>query len=163
MMKLNSVCFTGHRNIPVTIQEKLRLLLEQQIEALIYQGYQRFITGGALGFDTMAAIMVLRLRQTHSQIELHLAIPCSWQTRGWRAEDVRIYKMIRDRADRQIETFQPGDSYPMQTRNRYMIDNSDLCVAYQTNRRGGTAYTTRYAATRGVNVINLAKYLSDEA
>lgn len=46
MMKLNSVCFTGHRNIPVTIQEKLRLLLEQQIEALIYQGYQRFITGG---------------------------------------------------------------------------------------------------------------------
>lgn len=71
-MKLNSVCFTGHRNIPVTIQEKLRLLLEQQIEALIYQGYQRFITGGALGFDTMAAIMVLRLRQTHSQID------CTW-------------------------------------------------------------------------------------
>lgn len=163
MIDQNRVCFTGHRKIAVSIQTRLRQVLEQQIEALIYQGYQIFMTGGALGFDTLAAALVLRLRQIHPQIELHLAIPCGWQTRGWRAEDVRIYRMIQEQADFQINTFQPGDAFPMQTRNRYMVDHSDLCVAFQQHQKGGTAYTTRYAASRSIPIINLADFFVDDA
>ena len=33
----------------------------------------------------------------------------------------------------------------MHARNRYMIDNSSLCIAYMTRQSGGTAYTVKYA------------------
>lgn len=41
-------------------------------------------------------------------------------------------------------------------RNRHLVDNSSVCVCYQTRETGGTSYTTAYAKTTGVEVLNIA-------
>ena len=44
----------------------------------------------------------------------------------------------------------------MLKRDRYMVDNSDIVVAYLTKSSGGTYYTVKYANEKGVKVVNLA-------
>ena len=38
-------------------------------------------------------------------------------------------------------------------RNRHLVDNSSLCICYLTKNTGGTAYTVRYAKSKGKTVI----------
>lgn len=48
-------------------------------------------------------------------------------------------------------------------RNRHLVDNSSVCVAYLTANSGGTAYTVNYAESKGLKIINLAEqyYIRD--
>ena len=55
-MKTQTCCFTVHRVIPVDEYEAIAQRLEEEIVNLIHQGVRYFATGGALGFDTMAAL-----------------------------------------------------------------------------------------------------------
>ena len=59
-MKLQTCCFTGHRKIPTGQYDDLRLRLDAAIEMMIGRGYRFFGVGGALGFDTMAALSVIK-------------------------------------------------------------------------------------------------------
>ena len=61
-MKEKTVCFTGHRTIPLLKKWKIEKKLKEALEALIEEGYCYFGAGGALGFDTIAAQMVLNLK-----------------------------------------------------------------------------------------------------
>lgn len=49
-------CFTGHRIISAQVVPQLKAELAQTVTRLIDQGVTQFVTGGALGFDTMAAV-----------------------------------------------------------------------------------------------------------
>ena len=42
-------------------------------------------------------------------------------------------------------------------KNRHLVDNSSVCVAYLTQSGGGTAYTVEYANKHGLKIINIAK------
>lgn len=44
-------------------------------------------------------------------------------------------------------------------KNRHLVDNSSVCVAYLTRSGGGTAYTVEYAKKHGLKVINIAANL----
>lgn len=67
-MKSNTACFTGHRIIPLLERHTVSKALENAVIASIENGYRYFGAGGALGFDTMAALTVLRLRNKYPQI-----------------------------------------------------------------------------------------------
>ena len=55
-MRKNACCFTGHREIPSEDREPLRAALLSEIQRLYAEkGVTEFYTGGARGFDTMAA------------------------------------------------------------------------------------------------------------
>ena len=45
----------------------------------------------------------------------------------------------------------------MHKRNRYLVDNSSVCICYLTEATGGTAYTVDYAQTKNLTVINLGE------
>lgn len=150
-------CFTGHRYIQEGEREQLAIRLEQTVEGLIRSGIRYFGAGGAMGFDTMAAQVVLKLRERHSQVKLILVLPCETQTRGWPEEAVRTYKTIKAAADKVRYTsveYTPGC---MHVRNRHLVDHSGICVAYLTENKGGTVYTVNYAKKKGVPVINLGQ------
>ena len=87
-------CFTGHRNIPSAVLPVLSAELDRTTRALIADGIQSFETGGARGFDTLAAETVLRLRREFPQIRLILVLPCRNQTRGWKPDDARRYEAV---------------------------------------------------------------------
>ena len=62
MERETSCCFTGHRRIPLQDGLWLRRMLREEIARLAQEGVVSFLAGGALGFDTMAAQEVLRVR-----------------------------------------------------------------------------------------------------
>ena len=156
-MKAKTVCFTGHRTIPMLKKWKIEKKLKETLEALIDNGYCYFGAGGALGFDTIAAQTVLGLKKKHPEIKLILVLPCKNQTRGWEEKDVSVYESIIEQADKVVYTQEHYDRGCMFKRNRHLVDNSSVCVAYLTEEKGGTAYTVNYANQKGVKVINIAE------
>ena len=61
-MKETTCCFTGHRNLPEGERTRIEARLESAIAGFVQRGYRTFCAGGALGFDTLAAQTVLRLK-----------------------------------------------------------------------------------------------------
>lgn len=154
--KEQTCCFTGHRNIPLLRLPQLKKHLLETIEEQIKAGYCYFGAGGALGFDTLAAQAVLKLKETYPHIRLILVLPCLSQTRGWREKDVAEYERIKSLADKVVYTSQEYSRGCMFKRNRHLVDNSSICIAFLSKDEGGTAYTVKYAQEKGVKVINLA-------
>lgn len=151
-----TACFTGHRTIPFLQRRKIEKRTEEALIEAIKQGYRFFGAGGALGFDTLAAQTVLRLKKTYPQIKLILVLPCLSQTRGWRSEDIAEYERIKAAADKVVYTSQEYTRDCMFKRNRHLVDNSSLCIAYLTENTGGTAYTVDYARFKGLIIKNVA-------
>lgn len=156
-MRNQTVCFTGHRKIP---PERLRVVarrLRETIIKLIEDGCLYFGAGGALGFDTLAAQTVLELKTIYPQIKLILVLPCLSQTKGWSARDIEIYENIKQKADKVVYTSQEYTKGCMHKRNRHLVDNSNTCICYLTEKTGGTAYTVDYARNNNLSIINLGE------
>ncbi len=153
--KDHACCFTGHRIIAKEYRDTLPRLLELQIRRLVAEDITDFITGGARGFDTLAAQTVLKLRMEFPQIRLILALPCKDQARGWSTADKTIYEQICRDADWIHYT---GTRYTMDCmmrRNRFMVDNSLSCIFYLTNQRSGTYKTVSYAMEENRKLYNI--------
>ena len=146
--------FTGHRNIA----EKDRKMLEEKLDILLPElaekGVERFICGCALGFDTLAAQAVLRLKEKHN-VFFELALPCKDQTLKWNEKQKAEYNRIKERADRVNVLFDKYVTGCMQFRDAFMVDNSDILISYYRGRPGGTQYTYLYAENRGLKIIRL--------
>lgn len=152
-----SACsFTGHRAIPNEIRNYLLGRVKDAVNYLYPRGIKTYLTGGAIGFDTLAAMAVIKCREVYKDIRLILVIPCRDQARTWTPHDVVVYENIKQLADEVVCLSEYYYNGCMHARNRYLIDNSDSCVCYLTRASGGTAYTIRYARERGLSVYNLA-------
>ena len=158
----DTCCFSGHRHLrgaEAVLREKLR----DTIAGLYSRGYRRFICGGAVGFDTLAASAVIDSKLYFPDIKLILFIPCRDQASRWTDDRINEYNRIYRAADgREVlyESYVPGC---MQARDRAMVDKSSLCVCFMTHKGGGTAYTVGYAEKQGLEIINLAEEQKSEA
>lgn len=156
-MKKHTCCFSGHRGLPEQELPAIQALLKEQIVALIKRGVVQFCTGGALGFDTLAAIAVLDLKEHFPQIRLSLFLPCQDQASLWREkQDIDLYDYILNQADSVSYACERYTKWCMFARNRMLVDHSAYCICYMTKPSGGTAYTVNYAQKKGLRVINLA-------
>ncbi len=149
--------FTGHRTIAKVGVDRLTCELDRAIDDLIARGYDSFVCGGAVGFDTVAACRVAVAKKRHPHIRLVLVLPCRDQTMKWRSTyDISLYQRLKGLADQIIYSAESYTAGCMHLRNRTMADMSSACVAYYNNSGvGGTAYTVKYATEAGVDVINL--------
>lgn len=159
MLKGQICCFTGHRIIPSGMEQKLIRVTEKVVENSIKSGYRYFGVGGALGFDTIAALVVLKLRDSYPSIKLILVLPCLNQTRGWSTEDIEIYENIKKQADKIVYTSKEYTRGCMHKRNRHLVNNSSLCICYLTEEKGGTYYTVKYAQENQLAVVNVVELL----
>lgn len=154
--KLYTCCFTGHRKIPSNEYEEILQQLVKTIVRLIKNGYRFFGTGGALGFDTIAAQTVLYLKNFYPHIRLILVLPCLSQTKGWKEKDIDEYERIKNSADKVVYTSQEYTQGCMLKRNRHLVDYSSVCICYLTKQSGGTSYTVKYAQQNGLKIFNIA-------
>lgn len=154
---ISSCCFTGHRNISSFERTRIQEQLESEIVQLIHQGVYGFFCGGALGFDTLAALAVLKIREIYTHIKLIMVLPCRDQAERWSDRNRGIYDRILNEADEVIYTAEHYYNGCMLRRNRRLVDSSDVCICYLAKTSGGTAYTIAYAKERGLRVINLAR------
>ena len=156
-MNINTTCcFSGHRKISALMTIELTLKMKKEIEALIKEGYENFICGGALGFDTICALTVIKLKVKYPNIKLILALPCKEQTKNWQQKDIDVYDKIMEESDEVVYTSINYDKGCMFKRNRYMVDNSSCCIYYLNKQSGGTAYTVKYANEHGLKLKNMA-------
>lgn len=161
-LREQTCCFTGHRLLPPGMDEILYSRVLALSEELIAQGYTRFASGGALGFDQLAARVILSLKHKHPQIKLLMVLPCRTQAAKWSPPDAALYGEILSRSDSVQYICDHYTPSCMFMRNRALVDMSSVCICYQTHDGGGTAYTVNYAHKRGLDVINAGSYAAEK-
>lgn len=160
---MKTLCVTGHRPNSLPFDKTKNGIIKKQIflndlnEHLVFcinQGYTDFISGGALGVDTLFALEVLKLKQSNRQIRLELAIPCIGQDLYWNDEDKKIYEQIKEEADTVTVLSPVYTPYCMQKRNEYMVDKSDCVLCCYTGKKdGGTYNTITYAQKKNKKML----------
>ncbi len=154
MEREKTCCFTGHRHIS---EHFIRPILKQAIWDLVkISGVTNFCNGGALGFDLLAAELVLALKQELPEVFLAMYLPCPEQAERWPMAARLRYENILAAADKVLylaPSYYPGC---MQQRNRALVDASAYCLCFCIKNSGGTAYTMRYATKKGLILHNLA-------
>ena len=147
---MKRACVTGHRArsaCPAGLSETLR--------SVVLDGYTEFLVGMALGFDQYCYEELLRMKGEFPQLRIVACIPCGDQAaRFTRAQKAR-YDRLCAAADERIVLYPSYVEGCMQERNRYMVDHSDLVVAYLRYAGGGTYYTVKYAVERGKEILYL--------
>lgn len=73
--------------------------LDIEVDNLILQGVTDFISGGALGFDQIAASLIIAKRKQRTYIRLIFALPCINQDEHWNDMQKRQYVHLLTEAD----------------------------------------------------------------
>ena len=164
-MSMKTCCFTGHRpkTLPwkddegdlrcVAFKSKIRFMLENLI---VENGYEKFISGMAMGADMICAEVVLSLKILYPHIKLECAVPNYAFTESWRDEDVHRFTSILTRADniRYVSVGKVYSKRELMLRNIYMVDASELVIAiYIEGESGGTRNTIDYARSKNKEVM----------
>ncbi len=151
-------CFTGHREIPKNEINALSDALDFEIERHFTEyGVTEFISGGAIGFDLLAAEAVIKAKQKHPSIKLILAIPCENHNKGWSAENTSKFLYALNHCDSSVVLSDHYYRGCMHNRNRYMLNHSAYCISYCTKSSGGTFYTLSLAKKSNKIITELLK------
>ncbi len=158
-------CFTGHRQIPPDLRDDITNAVRRRIKILYQSGYRYFMAGGAIGFDMLAELEVLRAAKYDPTIQLILVLPCYNQTAKWSTlpdylQLIRTYKQISGLAAHVVYTSLFYNDTCMKIRNQYMVDHSSACIAYYNGKsHSGTGQTVRMAESNELSVYNIIKDL----
>ena len=82
-IKANSVAFTGHRLVPESKKGELIKKLRVKIRLLYAMGIRNYYCGMAIGFDMLAAEVVLSLRSELPYLKLIAVVPFKEQSARW--------------------------------------------------------------------------------
>lgn len=152
---MKSCGFTGHRRIEQNHWGAIRPLLARAVRYAYSEGCRDFYNGGAIGFDLLAAEAVLDLKRIYPDVRLIMVLPCMNQDSRWSESDRDKYERVVNSADKVICLSPIYYNGCMQARNRRIVEESDMLIAYLGRPQGGTAQTVRLAESHGLTVYNL--------
>lgn len=173
------IAFTGHRpnklggyNWDSLKNMRIMIRLLREITNIIENNKDEkfhFICGGALGVDQMAFHICNELKEKYpDKISIELAIPFKDQPIKWFVKnDINRYNYQLSIADKvtyvdelkeyKRTTTPTGryNTYKLQIRNEYMVDNSDLIIAVWDGSNGGTRNCVNYARKLNKDIIQI--------
>ena len=135
------VTFCGHKQ--VENEDQVRQWLENAVDGLIREGADVFYLGGYGGFDRMALSAVNKAKEAHPSVRAILVLPYLDRSMDLDAYDGSIYPPLEKVPRR----------YAISRRNRWMVDQADVVVAYVIHEWGGAATTLRYAEAKKKTII----------
>jgi len=147
--------FTGHRLIKKEHASGLEALLMRSIEYAYSEGCRDFFSGGAVGFDTLAARCVVKFRISHPDARLVLLLPCMNQDEKWNAAQRDSYEFLLSNADEVEYVSEEYNESCMRERNFLLASRADILVAYVGHSRSGASQTVRMADSMGKTIYNL--------
>ena len=152
-MYSNGICaFIGHRQIPSAAEENVR----NAAEAFLLETERAvFLTGGMGAFDTAAsrAVRSLKMQYPRREISLRLILPSMRYVP--KPEYMFLYEDLYD----EILVCEASDGAHFKAmigiRNRWMIDQADLVIAYVRYDYGGAYQALNYAKRQGKRILLL--------
>ena len=167
-MEFKICALTGHRpkGFPWNYRDKsckeqkeyLKMLEDTIIELIEKDGFNYFISGGAIGADQDFAEIVIKLKKHYPNIQLEIAVPCPNQDVKWNSSDKARYKQILENSDLVNILSTSYTPNCMQKRNEYMVDKIDfVIVVWNGEPTGGTYNTLCYIKhlNKSYEIINL--------
>lgn len=152
---MKACSFTGHRQIENVRLKPLEELLSRAIDYVYKEGCRTFYTGGALGFDTLAAKLLIKKRIFCPDIKLIVVIPCVDQSEKWGYSARQMYDYIASNADEVIFMSETYTKNCMKIRNEKLVEFCDVLIAYSGREYSASAQTVRMAQKAGKTVYNL--------
>lgn len=151
-----TAAFTGHRFFDFSRKEEVKARLTASVLDAYEHGITRFMTGMAVGFDMLAAEVVLSMKGLCPGIKLMAVIPYSGQAERFCDYNHRRYDALLAQAD---ETIVLSDQYYTRCfleRDRFMVEHSSMLIAcYDGREKGGTFWTVRLAESLARRVVNV--------
>lgn len=145
------ITFCGHRDFVATptLEERLLSILEDTIGESDAELY----LGGYGCFDTFAFRCGRIYKQLHPQVALVYVTPYITTPSAKKAEAAQgnRYDQILYPA---LENVPPR--FAISHRNRYMVEQADVVIAYIQRARGGAYQTFQCAQRKGKTIYNLA-------
>lgn len=139
---------TGHRVLKNDFDD---YKLVETFQNLIERGYTTFLIGMAKGFDMKCFETLLSLE--NKNVEIIACVPCKNQAEGYSKKDKERYVYLIQQATKVIKLNDEYFNGCMQIRNRFMVDNASVLLAYMYAERGGTLYTVNYAKKKEKEII----------
>lgn len=137
-----TVTFCGHTQISQS--EKIENWLYDVTQKLIEQGATTFYLGGYGAFDSLAASVLREQKKQYPQIKLVLVLAYLNTGKNTSGYDSTVYPPLETVPRR----------FAISHRNRWMVEASDVVVAYVLHDWGGAATTLRCAKQKKKHIIS---------
>ncbi|WP_296627684.1 hypothetical protein [uncultured Negativibacillus sp.] len=139
------VTFCGHAEIENDTD--MKQWLNTVLDRLIQKGANTFYLGGYGKFDTLSASVLQKKKDQYPQIRLILVLPYLNFNIDTSIYDDSVYPPL--------ESVPP--KYAILKRNQWMVEQSDIVVAYVLHGWGGAAKTLRYAQQKKKEIISFPR------
>ncbi len=152
-LNIFTVSFFGHRYIdnPFPIERELEKLIQ---ELILTKEYVEFLVGRDGDFDQLVSSTVLRCKKQYRDDNSSLVWVMPYETAEYRVNS-DAYQNYYDEIEVCNESAGKHFKSAFQTRNRAMVDRSDLVIFYVEKESGGAYQTLSYAQRNNTNIINL--------
>lgn len=158
-MNQYTVSFFGHRIIedPLIIEQRLEILIHKLLEE---KEYVEFLVGRGGEFDQLVSSTILRCKRIFRDDNSAHVWVLPYLTADFR-DNEDAYREYYDEIE--VCSTSAGGHFKgaYQTRNREMVDRSDLVVFCIQRESGGAWQTMKYAKRQGISYINLNDPLED--
>lgn len=153
-MDVYSVSFFGHRVIenPLLIEQKLEVLIRR---LLTEKSYVEFLIGRNGEFDQLVSSVIRRCKRTIRDDNSSLVWVLPYVTADYR-DNEEVYREYYDEIEICSGSAAGHFKSAYQTRNREMVDRSNLVVFCVQQVSGGAWQTMKYARKHGISHINIA-------
>ncbi len=146
------VSFIGHREITYDFRYVEEALDRIIAEVTRNKEFVEFYVGKNGDFDTMAASAVKRYqnRTGKENSALILVIP-------YEVANMDFYEQFYDEIICPDELYGVHFKSAITKRNEWMVDHSDVLIAYVNKNSGGAAACYKYATQKDISIYNIAK------
>ena len=154
-MDTYTVSFFGHREIsqPLLVEERLEKIVGEMIRT---KDYVEFLVGRDGEFDILAASVVRRTARKLDCGNSSLVLVLPYMKSEYR-DNRQSFHEYYDEVEICAESAKAHFKAAIQTRNKSMVDRSDLVVCC-VERSGGAHQAMRYAKQREKPIMNIAAH-----
>lgn len=141
-------CFFGHKDAPPSIYDTL----EEAIEKIIAEDdVTEFLVGNQGQFDGMVLKALRRIKEKYPHVSYNVVLVYMPAEK----EECNPYDFGETMLPEGIENAHPR--YAISWRNKWMVNEADVVIAYVTHTWGGAARYMEMAAKKGKQIINIAR------
>ena len=154
VLKIYTVSFFGHRYIDrfMMIEDRLDELI---IKLLREHEYVDFLVGRNGDFDQIVSSTIKRVKREFRDDNCSHILVLPYNSAEFQ-NNAESFEEYYDEIEICPESHAAHFKAAIQTRNRNMIDRSDLCVFYVEHNSGGAYQSMQYAIKHKKDIINIS-------